>query len=68
MFITTSKKLSEGSFKYPNRRRVLMDKPDGGTRPLTITNPRIKIIERALLNALEFHFKGLHKWIEINES
>ena len=45
-----------------------MDKPDGGTRPLTITNPRIKIIERALLNALEFHFKGLHKWIEINES
>ncbi|WP_391594141.1 cytochrome c oxidase subunit 3, partial [Winogradskyella sp.] len=29
-FITTNKKLLEGSFKYPNRRRVLMDKPDGG--------------------------------------
>jgi len=66
-FITTSKKLLEGSFKYPNRRRVLIDKPDGGTRSLTITNPRIKIVERALLNALEPHFEGLHKWVEITE-
>ena len=67
-FITTNKKLLEGSFKYPNRRRVLIDKQNGGTRPLTIANPRIKIIERALLNALEPHFEGLHKWVDISES
>ena len=67
-FITANKKLLEGSFKYPTRRRVLIEKPDGGTRPLTIANPRIKIIERALLNALEPHFEGLHVWVEINES
>ncbi len=67
-FITTNKKLLEGSFKYPNRRRVLIDKPDGGKRPLTIANPRIKIIERALLNALEPHFEGLYEWVEIDEA
>jgi retron-type reverse transcriptase len=67
-FITTNKKLLEGSFKYSNRRRVLINKPGGGTRPLTIANPRIKIIERALLNALEPHFEGLHEWVKIDES
>ena len=67
-FVTTNKKLLEGSFKYPNQRRVLIDKPEGGTRPLTIANPRIKIIERALLNALEPHFEGLHEWVKIDEA
>ena len=67
-FITISKKLLEGSFKYPNRRRVLIDKPGNNTIPLTIINPRIKIIERALLNALEPQFEGLHKWVDIDES
>lgn len=52
-FKTTSRKRLDGSFKYPNRRRVLIDKPDGGKRPLTIANPRIKVIERPLLNAVE---------------
>jgi retron-type reverse transcriptase len=67
-FRTTSQKLSEGSFKYPNRRRVFIDKPDGSKRPLTIANPRIKIIERALLNAIEPHFEGCHAWTEIKTS
>ena len=61
-FIKTSIKLLEGSFKYPSRRRVLIDKPDGGKRPLTIANPRIKVIERALLNALEPQFEGYFLW------
>jgi retron-type reverse transcriptase len=66
-FEATSKKLLDGSFKYPNRRRVLIDKPDGGERPLTIANPRIKVIERALLNAVEPIFEGLHQWEKISK-
>jgi Type II intron maturase/Reverse transcriptase (RNA-dependent DNA polymerase) len=66
-FTTTSGKLLKGTFKYPNRRRVPIDKPDSGIRPLTIANPRIKIIERALLNALEPQFEGSHVWDKIDE-
>jgi len=66
-FEATSKKLLDGSFKYPNRRRVLIAKPDGGERPLTIANPRIKVIERALLNAVEPIFEGLHQWKKISK-
>lgn len=66
-FVTTSRKLLEGIFKYPNKRRVPIDKQDGGTRPLTIVNPRIKIIERAFLNALEPHFEGLYTWDKIDK-
>lgn len=66
-FEATSKKLLDGSFKYPNRRRVFIDKPDGGERPLTIANPRIKVIERALLNAVEPIFEGLHQWKKISK-
>jgi retron-type reverse transcriptase len=67
-FRTTSQKLSEGSFKYPNRRRVFIDKPDGSKRPLTIANPRVKIIERAFLDAIEPHFEGCHTWTEVDAS
>lgn len=66
-FVTASRKLLEGSFKYPDRRRVLIDKLDGGKRPLTIANPRIKIIERALLNAVEPLFEGSFQWLEISK-
>jgi retron-type reverse transcriptase len=65
-FIKTSMKLLEGSYQYPNKKRVLIDKPDGGKRPLTIANPRIKVIERALLNALEPQFEGYFSWETIN--
>lgn len=61
-FVTTSKKLIEGSFKYPKLRKMFIDKPSGGKRSLTIVNPRIKIIERALLNALEPLFEGYYQW------
>ena len=66
-FETTSKKLLEGSFKYPPAKRIDILKAPGktGTRPLTISPPRIKIIERALLNALEPIFEGAHKITEV---
>ena len=66
-FIKASITLLEGFFKYPNRRRVLIDKPDDGKRPLTIANSRIKIIERALLSALEPQFEGYFLWETIHK-
>lgn len=41
---------------------MLIDKLDGKKRPLTITNSRIKVIERALLTALEPQFEGYFFW------
>nr|YP_009476642.1 hypothetical protein StoMt_p006 [Storeatula sp. CCMP1868]AVM81135.1 hypothetical protein StoMt_p006 [Storeatula sp. CCMP1868] len=59
-FEVTSKKLLEGSFKYPPAQRIDISKVSGktGVRPLTIAPLRIKIIEKALLNALEPIFEG----------
>ena len=69
-FETVSEKLRKGSMKYPKARRIEIKKPLGksGTRPLTINNPRIKVIERVFLNALEPHFEGIFKWDSISES
>lgn len=66
-FETTSKKLTDGTFKYPPAKRIDIPKAPGktGTRPLTISPPRIKIIERALLNALEPIFEGAYRKVEI---
>lgn len=66
-FQKISELLREGGMKYPSARRKEIPKPVGktGTRPLTITNPRIKVIERALLNALEPIFEGVHEWKRI---
>ena len=66
-FITISKKLLEGSFKYTNRRRLLIEKQNREKRPLTIANPRIKIIERALLNEIEPQFEGYFIWEDISK-
>lgn len=59
-FEHTSNKLLKGDFKYPNRRRIYIPKPKGktGKRPLTIASPRVKIIERALLDEMEPLFEG----------
>jgi retron-type reverse transcriptase len=66
-FQKISELLKEGEMKYPPARRKEISKPGEkiGIRLLTITNPRIKVIERALLNALEPVFEGLHKWKQI---
>ena len=55
LFEKTSKKLGQGNYKYPNKRRVRILKLAGkkGTRPLTISSPKVKIIEQALLNGIE---------------
>jgi len=66
-FVNTSKKLTKSSFKYPNRRRVLLDKFNGSKRPLTFANSRIKVIEKALLNVLEPVFEGYFQWKYISK-
>lgn len=68
-FHDTSKKLIQGNFKYPNKKRIRIPKPKGkkGTRPLTISSPRIKIIERAILNGIEPFFEGSWSWVEISQ-
>jgi retron-type reverse transcriptase len=69
-FKTTSSKLLKGLFIYPKMRRVWVLKKLGSndTRPLTLTSPRIKIIERSILNAIEPVFEGKFKWKSINKS
>lgn len=67
-FENTSKKLIQGNFKYPNKRRIHISKPVGkqGTRPLTISSPGVKIIERAILDGIEPFFEGSWVWVEIS--
>jgi hypothetical protein len=69
-FRTTSKKLLNNSFVYPKMRRVFIPKKPGSvdTRPLTLTSPRIKIIERSILNVLEPQFEGKFVWRKIKKS
>lgn len=59
-FKFASNKLLKSSFVYPKMRRVSISKKAGSadTRPLTLTFPRIKIIERSILNVLEPVFEG----------
>jgi retron-type reverse transcriptase len=61
-FIKTSIKLLEGSYQYPIRKRILIDKSDGEKRLLTIANFRTKVVEKALLNVLEPQFEGYFSW------
>jgi retron-type reverse transcriptase len=65
-FKNTSESLLKGNFVYPNRRRILIAKPDGGTRSLTISNPRVKIIEKAILNSIEPFFEGSWTWSPVS--
>jgi hypothetical protein len=60
-FKTSSNKLLKGLFIYPKMRRIFITKKSGltDTRSLILTSPRIKIIERSILNALEPVFEGL---------
>ena len=69
-FEQTSKKLLQGNYKYPNRRRIYIPKPAGqeGKRPLTIPGPRVKIIERALLNVIEPFFEGAWTWEKVPQT
>lgn len=67
-FETTNRALLKGNFQYPNRRRFWVSKLiRTELRSLTISNPRIKIIEKALLNSIEPFFEGVWKWSESTE-
>lgn len=67
-FEITSIKLLNGSFIYPKVRRVYIPKVGSHEkRLLTFTSPRIKIIEKSILNALEPMFEGKFKWKNINK-
>lgn len=69
-FRTTSHKLLKGLFVYPKLRRVSTPLKLGlvDNRLLTLNSPRIKIIERSILNALEPVFEGRFKWKKIDKS
>lgn len=69
-FKLTSNQLLKGSFIYPRIRRVFIPKKAKSidTRPLTLTSPRIKIIERSILNALKPVFEGSFNWKSINKT
>lgn len=67
-FQQINKALIEGSLRYPNRQRIYIPKAKSSDlRPITISSPRVKIIEKALLNALEPFFEGLWEWEESSE-
>lgn len=67
-FETTSIKLLNSSFIYPKVRHVYIPKRDTHKkRFLILTSPRIKIIEKSILNALEPLFEGKFKWKNINK-
>ena len=67
-FKKASDALKKGTYEYPKKRRVEIPKPGKvGTRPLTIGNPRVKIIERAMLNSIEPHFEGVWEWKSITK-
>jgi retron-type reverse transcriptase len=66
-FVTTSRKLLESSFIYPDHKWVLINKPNDRKKPLIIANSKIKIIERALLNAIEPLFEGYFQWVKISK-
>ena len=67
-FNQTTKKLLEGSFKYPNRIRVSIHKFNNRKRLVSMQNIRVKIIEMAILNALEPQFEGYYVWENIPEN
>ena len=66
-FNQTTKKLLEGSFKYPDRIRMSIHRSNNRKLSVSMTNIRIKIIEIAMLNALEPQFEGYHVWENISE-
>jgi retron-type reverse transcriptase len=68
-FSKASAALLKGTYEYPKKRRVDIPKPGKvGTRPLTIGNLRVKVIERAILNGIEPYFEGLWRWKTISEA
>lgn len=61
-FEKSSQMLIDGTFQYPMIRKVnlIKLKRNDCRELLHIINPRVKIIERALLNSLEIIFEGAY--------
>jgi len=54
-----SVKLLNGTFKYPKTHRIFTSSKNiYEKRFLTLSSPRIKIIEKSILNVLEPKFEG----------
>lgn len=58
-FIRSSTALLEANFKYSTRRKIQIPKSiTTDIRFFTLNNPRVQIVERAILNTLEPIFEG----------
>lgn len=68
-FSQTSELLMSGQYTYAKKRRIQIPKPERTeTRPLTISNLRVKVIERAFLDVLEPFLEGMWEWKNISET
>lgn len=56
-FEKTSLALKTGNYVFSDSRRKEIPKPKGGTRPLTISNPRDKIIQKACEIVLNYIYE-----------
>lgn len=54
-------KLSSGEFQFTPGRRVLIPKADGKSRPLTIGNPRDKLVQEVMRMVLEVIYEPVFK-------
>jgi Type II intron maturase len=64
-FENINQSLLNGTFRYPEIKKVITRKSN--FKSLNFVNPKIKIIERSLLNYLEAIFEGVYIWISISE-
>lgn len=62
--------LVDGTFQYPMIKKVnfIKLKRNSCRKLLHIINPKVKIIERALINSLEIIFEGAYTWSTILET
>lgn len=67
-FFETSTKLFNGTFSCPPKRHIFILKPEKkNPTMLSIISPRIKIIEKSILNTMEKFWKGSFKSMEIKK-
>ena len=66
-FYKISKKLNSGEYKYKPARRILIDKPGKkNKRSLTISSPRDKLVQRAILRIMQPIYEGVSYWEQVD--